>query len=88
MSELHVRELSTRGFCLDITLNSNGEQVEDVEKFVYVGASSRQELRGGSRDIRHKMQKVHVQSAFQRLKKVWSARGIGRTKIRLFKTFI
>ena len=40
-----------------------------------------------SRGIRYRLQKA--QSAFQRLRKVWSARGIGRrTKIRLFKTLV
>ena len=42
---------------------------------------------GGSRDIRNRLQKT--QSAFQRLRKMWSTKGIGRrTKIRLFKTLV
>jgi len=42
---------------------------------------------GGSRDIKNRLQKAS--GAFQRLGKVWAARGIGRgTKIRLFKTLL
>ena len=55
-----------------------------MDEFVYLGAYIDKEG-GSSRDIRNRLQKA--QSAFQRLRKVWSARGIGRrTKIRLFKT--
>ena len=40
---------------------------------------------GGGKDIMNRLQKAR--RAFQRLGKVWAARGIGRrTKIRLFKT--
>ena len=42
---------------------------------------------GDSRDIKNRLQKAR--GAFQRLRKVWGARGIGRgTKIRLFKTLV
>ena len=62
----------------------NGEEVEDVEEFVYLGAIVDKEG-GGSKDIGNRLQKAR--GAFQRLWKVWAARGIGRrTKIRLFKT--
>ena len=62
----------------------NGMEVEDVEEFLYLGATVDKEG-GGSRDIMNRLQEIC--SAFHRLGKVWAARGIGRrTKIRLFKT--
>ena len=64
----------------------NGREVEDVEEFPYLGATVDKEG-GGSKDIMNRLQKAR--RAFQRLGKVWAARGIGRrTKIRLFKTLI
>ena len=63
---------------------ANGGEVEDVEEFPYLGATVHKDG-GGSKDIMNRLQKAR--SAFQRLGKVWAARGIGRrTKIRLFKT--
>ena len=63
-----------------------GEEVEDVREFVYLRAIVDKEG-GGSKDIRNRLQRA--QGAFQRLWKVWAARGIGRgTKIRLFKTSV
>ena len=62
----------------------NGEEVEDVEEFVYLGATVNKEG-GGSRDITNRLQKAR--GAFQRHGKVWASRGIGRrTKKRLLKT--
>ena len=64
----------------------NGREVEDVEEFPYLGATVDKEG-GGSKDIMNRLQKAR--RAFQRLGKVWAARGIGRrTKVRLFKTLI
>ena len=64
----------------------NGEEVEDVGEFPYLGATVDKEG-GGSRDIRNRLQKAR--GVFQRLGKVWAARGIGRgTKIRLFQTLV
>ena len=61
----------------------NGREVEDVEEFIYLGATVDEEG-GGSKDIMNRLQKAF--SVFLRLGKVWAARGIGRkTKIRLFK---
>ena len=60
------------------------EGVDDVEEFTYRGAILDKEG-GGSKDIMHRLQKVP--GAFQRLGRIWAAKGIGRrTKIRLFKT--
>jgi len=53
----------------------NGEEVEDVEKFAYLGAIVDKEGRG-SEDIVNRLQKAH--GAFQRLGKVWAVRGIRR----------
>ena len=62
----------------------NGEEVEDDEEFVYLGATANKEG-GGDKDITNRLHKAR--GAFQRLGKVWATRGIGkRTKIRLFKT--
>ncbi len=61
----------------------NGEEVEDVEEVAYLGATLNKG--GGSKDIMNRLQTVR--GAFQRLGKVWAARGLGRrTKIRLYKT--
>ena len=67
-------------WCMD------GEEVDDVEEFPYLGAIADKEG-GGSKDIRHCLQKVR--GAFQRLRRDWAARGIRRrTKRRLFKTLV
>ena len=60
----------------------NGEEVEDVGEFPYLGATVDKEG-GGSKDIK-------TFQTFQRLgSKVWAARGIGRrTKICLFKALV
>ena len=64
----------------------NGREVEDVEEFPYLGARVDKEG-GDSKDIMIRLQKAR--RAFQRLGKVWAARGIGRrTNIRPFKTLI
>ena len=64
----------------------DGEEVDDVEEFTYLGAIVDKEG-GGSKDIIHRLKKAR--GAFQRLRRVWAARGIGRrTKIRLFKTLV
>ena len=61
-------------------------EVEYLGEFPYQGATVVKEG-GGSRDIKNRLQKAR--GAFQRLGKVWAARGIGRgTKIRLFKTLV
>ena len=62
----------------------DGEEVDDVEELTYLGEIVDKEG-GGSKDIIHRLKKAR--GAFQRLRRVWAARGIGRrTKIRLFKT--
>ena len=62
----------------------NSEEVKDVEEFAYLGAIVERKG-GGSEDIRNRKQKAR--GAFQRLWKVWVARGIGkRAMISLFNT--
>ena len=61
---------------------ADGQEVDDIEEFTYLGAIVDKEGRG---TIMHRLQKAR--DAFQRLSRVWAARGIGkRTKIRLLKT--
>ena len=50
----------------------NGEELEDVEEFAYLGAIVDIEG-GGNKDIRNRLQKA--QGIFQRLWKVWATRG-------------
>ena len=64
----------------------DGEEVDDIEEFTYLGAIVDKEG-GGSKDIMNRLQKAC--GAFQRLWMVRAARGIGRrTKILLFKTLV
>ena len=64
----------------------DGREMADVKEFTSPGAILDKEG-GGSKDIMHSLQKAC--GAFQRLRRVWAARGIGRTtKIRLFKTLV
>ena len=59
----------------------DGEEVEDVVEFTYLGATVDKEGEG-NQDIMHRPQKA--QGTFQRLRRVWAAREIGRRiKIRL-----
>ena len=50
----------------------DGEEVDDVEEFTYLGAFVDEES-GGSEDIMHRLQ--NARDAFQRLRRVWAARG-------------
>ena len=62
----------------------DGQEVDDIEEFTYQEAIVDKEGRG-SKDIMHHLQKAR--DAFQRLRRVWAARGIGkRTKISILKT--
>ena len=62
------------------------KEVEDVEEFVYLGATVTKEG-GGTEDIKKRLSKA--QGAFYNLKKIWNTRSIGRnTKIKLFKTLV
>ena len=62
------------------------KEVEDVEEFVYLGATVTKEG-GGTEDIKKRLSKA--QGAFYNLKKIWNTRSIGRnTKLKLFKTLV
>ena len=59
---------------------------EDVEEFVYVGATVTKKS-GGTKDIKERLCKA--EGAFFNLMKTWNTRSIGRiTKIKLFKTLV
>ena len=62
------------------------KKVEDVEEFVYLGATVTKEG-GGTEDIKKRLSKA--QGAFYNLKKIWNTRSYGRnTKLKLFKTLV
>lgn len=65
---------------------TGSEEVEDVEEFVYLGATGTIEG-GGTEDIKKRLSKA--QGAFFNLRKIWNTRNIGRnTKIKMFKTLV
>ena len=62
----------------------DGEEVDDIEEFTYLGAILDKEFEG-SKDIMHRLQ--NSCGAFQRLLFLWLPRpSLRRTKILLFKT--
>ena len=62
----------------------NGRGIEDVDRFVYLGATVSKEG-GGTEDIQNRV--VKARGVFLRLKKIWSSHSISRrTKVRLYKT--
>ena len=64
----------------------NGEALEDVETFVYLGATVGK-CGGGTSDIKNRLGKAR--GAFIKLKNIWKSSRISRkTKIRLFKTLV
>ena len=78
------KTLRTEGESSTENIVVDGEEVDDVEELTYQEATVDMEGRG-SKDIMHHLRKVC--GAFQALRRLWAARGIGRsTKIRLFKT--
>ena len=64
----------------------NGQGIEDVDRFVYLGTTVSKEG-GGTEDIHNRVVKATV--VFMRLKKIWSSHSISRrTKFRLYKTLV
>ena len=64
----------------------NGRGIEDVDRFVYLGATVSKEG-GGTEDIHNRV--VKARGVFLRLKKIWSSNSISqRTKVRLYKTLV
>ena len=64
----------------------NGRGIEDVDRFVYLGATVSKEG-GGTEDIHNRV--VKARGVFLRLKKIWSSSSISRrVKVRLYKTLV
>ena len=64
----------------------NGQGIDDVHRFMYLGATVSKEG-GGTEDIHNRV--VKARGAFMRLKKIWSSHSISRrTKVRLYKTLV
>ena len=64
----------------------NGREIEDVDRFVYLGATVSKEG-GGTEDIHNRVDKAR--GVFLKLKKIWSSNSISRrTKVRLYKTLV
>ena len=63
----------------------NGQEIEDVDRFVYLGATVSKG--GGTQNIHNRV--VKARGVFLRLKKIWSSNGISRrTEVRLYKTLV
>ena len=64
----------------------DGQDIEDVEEFTYLGATICKEG-GGMKDQKNRISKAR--GAFVRLKKTWRSSNISRkTKLKLFKTLV
>ena len=62
----------------------NGQDIEDVDELVYLGAKVCKE-RGGMKDLKNRLS--NARGAFNKLKKIWISKNILRkTKLRLYKT--
>ena len=65
----------------------NGQVLEDVEKFTYLGAQYTKQGGGGEEDIRARIGRARRE--FVKLNRVWSSSSVTRkTKIRLYKTLV
>ena len=64
----------------------NGRGIEDVDRFVYLGATVSKEG-GGTEDIQNRV--VKARGVFLRLKKIWNSHNISRrTKVGLYNTLV
>ena len=64
----------------------NGQGIEDVNEFVYLGARVCKEG-GGVKDLKNRLSKAR--GAFNKLNKIWISNNILRkTKLRLYKTLV
>ena len=64
----------------------NGKGIEDVDRFVYLGATVSKEG-GGTEDIHNRVLKARW--VFMRLKKIWRSHSLSRrTKVRLYKILV
>lgn len=80
------KTLRSKGTKSRENIRVNGQEVEEVDEFVYLGAIVDKEG-GGSKDIKNRIQKAR--GAYRGLWRIWSARGIGqKTKLRLYNTLV
>lgn len=64
----------------------NGQDIEDVDEFVYLGAKVCKE-RGGMKDFEEQV--IESQRCLSKLKKIWISNNILRkTKLKLYKTLV
>ena len=64
----------------------NGQDIENVNEFVYLGAKVCNEG-AGMKDLKNRLSKAR--GAFNKLKKVWNSNNIlRRTKLRLYKILV
>ena len=62
----------------------NGRGIEDIDRFVYLGATVSKESEG-TEDIHNRV--VKTRGVFLRVKTIWSSNSVSRrTKVRLYKT--
>jgi len=54
----------------------NGEQVEEVEEFMYLGQALLDKERGTTKDIQHRLSKAR--QAFYRMRRIWDTSEVGR----------
>ena len=67
-------------------ISIDGQDIEDVQDFTYLGAKVCQEG-GGMEDLKSRLSKAR--GAFVRLKRIWNSSNISRaTKFRLYKTLV
>ena len=60
----------------------NGQDIEDVDEFVYLGAKG-----GGMKDLKNRLSKAR--GPFNKIKKIWMSNNIlKKTKVRLHKTLV
>lgn len=67
-------------------IRARGDEVEDLAKFVYLGAKVLED-EAGTEDMKNRLRKAR--GAFQNLTKLWNTRGMGKkTKVQLYKTLV
>ena len=72
--------------CKLLRINSRNNDVVEVNRFVYLGATVPKEG-GGTEEIHNRV--VKTRGVFLRLQKIWSSHNISRrAKVRLYKTLV
>ena len=65
---------------------TNGQDIEDVDQFVYLGAKVCKEG-GCMKDLKNRLSKAR--GSFSKVKKIWNSNNIlRRPKVRLYKTLV